>query len=346
MRIITLIFTFICFCSHAQTEKYISKENGLFTINSSYCPLVFIGPTKYNNTNIRLFDIALTPNGNLWGVAEQKLYSVNKQTGNLTFVCNIPYANTSCLLALNNNELIFDANASPLSLLKINLTTFNITNLGPLDHTPIGDLVFFDNNLYMACFGYLLKINMNSNYTAIQSTQLISAYNPEYQRFVGLMTVTDTDNSNKYMLGFFGHSIYKICPIDGSYELVCNIVMNSQNAFLGATATELSVSNPIQTTCPNLEISDFNKLNSGIIISPNPVKNSDLIKIKLNTIINAPVTINVFNLQGVEIENQTFTVSNNDLIELDLSPISMPEGIYFLEIEVEGEKYNSKLIIH
>ena len=76
-----------------------------------------------------------------------------------------------------------------------------------------------------------------------------------------------------------------------------------------------------------------------LTIAPNPT--ADNLKINFSTAINADISLQIVNLLGQTVLQQTFWL--NQGMELDLT--ELPSGSYFLRIETGEGIYTSKLII-
>ncbi len=337
------------FSVQSQEEIYVSKQNGLFKMTSYSCPLTFVGYTFLGTTLVELYDIALTPNGALWGIYQNKIYSVNKQTGTLTLHYTLPsYVSSNSLLALDDSNLLFDAVYNGLyGLYKYNLNTNTVTLLGNVNYNSTGDLIFFDGLLYMSVTGYLIKINMNSNFTAVQSIEAVSTYEPYYPRFFGLATVSNPNYATNYVLGFAAnHKLYKVCPIDGSYQLICTIPANSYNDFLGATATEVPIQNPIALTCPFLSSNDFLQQSQTVQLIPNPVNKDSQLQIKFPNNISSEIHIKIFSIDGKLLGNYSESLLNQSIVDINLTGIIIYSGIYMVELDAGDRKEFLKLIVN
>jgi hypothetical protein len=122
----------VCSGSRLATYDVLSKE---FTI---------IGSTTYV-----MFDIAMSPNGILYAVdGNNNLYTLNRKTGAPTLIGAVnPTVGTNALTFGQYGALYGMQNTNLVSINPVNAEATVIGNTG---FQTAGDLVFFNNNLYLA----------------------------------------------------------------------------------------------------------------------------------------------------------------------------------------------------
>jgi hypothetical protein len=117
---------------------YAHSPDDLYTVNPSGWTITHVGAFACGD---QITDLAVTPDGHLYGVSFTTLYSINKATGKATKVADVP--------GLSNNGLTFEADGSLLAsdsagdLKRINPTTGAVTDLGTFGNglSSAGDLV-------------------------------------------------------------------------------------------------------------------------------------------------------------------------------------------------------------
>lgn len=94
-------------------------------------------------------DIAFNPNGDLFGISFNALYSIDPSTAVATFIGfhNVPGGNA---LVFASDGTLYSAGFSSTSLYQINPLSGATTNLGNMGYASGGDLAFFDGSLYLA----------------------------------------------------------------------------------------------------------------------------------------------------------------------------------------------------
>ena len=94
-------------------------------------------------------------------------------------------------------------------------------------------------------------------------------------------------------------------------------------------------------------MSEIQKKESAILIYPNPVSEDATIFVQLNTIVNAPVYLTVYNETGQMILTRKNIQSffNNKEAKIPLNVSELNSGIYFIQISTTENSYSRKLII-
>ncbi len=243
----------------AQQEILATDSNGdLFSYDLENCTKSFIG-----STNIGFGDIALTTNNELWGVENSNLYHINKTNGSVTFINNMSISPVS-LVGLDDTTLLAEYQ---LNLYSINTNTAQVELIGYLGYSADGDLIWDGETLFMLT--PFIKIELNTNLSQILKVTPIITTVPISQGSVLL-------GDNYYTLvSFSGKDVYEVCPLDGSYELMCENL--NIDGIPGAAST----------------ISVINKLNTINVFTPNSdgqndffIPNGNVEKIESITIIN------------------------------------------------------------
>lgn len=188
---------------------------------------------------------------------------------------------------------------------------------------------------------------MNNDFTSVESVEPVSSYISGFPLFIGLITVSDPQYSGNYIYGFsFNHNVYRICPIDGSAQYVCQTTVAVYNDFTGATATEVPIQNPVATSCPTLSNSNFSFGNFKATIQSNPIKKGDDIEINFSDFINSEAEVKIFDLHGNLLVNQIQKLINQSQMSVDLSHYTLQTGVYVVQVEADGNKDYLKLIVN
>jgi hypothetical protein len=259
-RIIIILFVFIWVKGIAQQPIFIDGQNLIYSVNINNCTkrLVGSGTQAYG-------DIAFTPDGNLWGIANGGIYQIDTSNANSILIGYTQTGGVS-LVALNDSVLLSEFKDS---LWAININTLKKYNLGDIGYPASGDLTWYDNDLYMSAGLLLIKIVLNTSNTAIISSEPVNSFtiNPLPPDCEGLATASFPGLENS-IIGFStaNTNVYKICPIDGSSQLLCPLM----GQFAGAASIRLPTQNPLPTSCA--KILPVNLLNFTSTILPNAVK--------------------------------------------------------------------------
>lgn len=282
-RLISIIVCIISISTSAQSQIYVTNAFGdLFALNVHTCTSQLIG-----NTGHGFGDIALTPDGKLWGIEGGILYQINTTNASSLLIGNTGIQGVS-MVALNNGTLLIEY-GSNLYGLNTDASSYLIGSIGA---SACGDLIWYDNDLYMTSCGSLIKIVLN-----ITNTQILSviSVNPPSNPIpscegVGVAEFPGLPNS---IIGFCGQDVWKICRIDGTFELICPGLIPA--GMPGGTTVRLPPENPPSTYCD---------VNLSIKVSNPKVTNSTIPEF-----INTSFVIQVYDLQ-----DDFFSIENNTLL--------------------------------
>ncbi len=128
----------------------------IYSVNLVNCSSQLIGPSGTD-----LYDIAVTSNGQIWGIASPGyLYKIDTLNGAATFIGVMGF-NGNSLVDLNDSTLLM---AGGSNLYKVNVGTAAATFIGTTGFYSDGDLTWYDNDLYIvAASGGIVVTN---NYIA------------------------------------------------------------------------------------------------------------------------------------------------------------------------------------
>jgi hypothetical protein len=183
-------------------------------------PLTF-GAVKIGNLSAQLTDLAVAPDGTLYGVSFDNLYLVNSTNATLTLIgaLGVPHINA---LVFDTAGHAFAASDSNSGLYSVNIATGAATLIGNNGLTSDGDLAFADNHLYLAT-------NQNSFAELDPHTgSVISSVADGITNLFGLAF------SHGAMFGFAGSGVYTIDQHSGASHLYTTYVSATVGTILGA----------------------------------------------------------------------------------------------------------------
>jgi gliding motility-associated-like protein len=241
----------------AQDSIFVVISGGdLYSLDINNCTSNFIG-----KTNGSFGDIAITPNGILWGISSGILYKINPQTADTTIIGQTGKSGVT-LVELNDTILLMEFGKD---LYKIDTRTAVSTLVGNIGYQAAGDLTWMDNDLFMISAGILIKIELDALVTKINKVTPINNSSNLLPNCEGLVSA-EFDNEYNYIIGFSADDVYKICPIDGSYVTMCNNIV--PNGIPGGAAKRLKVQNPLPKNCSKPNI-------TGIVLKSDTCSNSE-----------------------------------------------------------------------
>lgn len=259
----------VCFQLFAQQKIYVSTNDAeeLYALDLANCTYQLLGPS-----GVQFYDIAVTPNGQLWGIADPGyLYKVDTLTGAATFIGIMGFPGNA-LVELNDSTLLM---AGGKNLYRVNVATGSATFIGVTGYLSAGDLTWYDNDLYLlsTVLGprLLVKIQLNSTNTAIVSSNPINNTSNQIPVIYGAITAPFTSETNA-IVGFSGRAAYKICPFNASYQILCDPIIPAAMYTGGAASIRLPTQNPLPDSCGlymATAISEFSSPES-FQINPNP----------------------------------------------------------------------------
>lgn len=328
-----LIFIFCAILCHSQQTIFLSgSDNKLYTLNLSNCLLTIV------NNSPAMADIAVSPNGNLWGYNMSKLWSINQVTGQVTEIAvTNPTVGGVSLVALNNTTLLFE---NGQTLCAMNTANAQVTFLGSIGYTAAGDLTWYNDKLYMPTpNGLLIKITLNTDFSAVVSAIPVNELTNPIP-YCEAMITAEFEGYDNALVGFAGNNVYKICPIDGSYELLCPALSTQ---FPGADSMRLNNQLTTPITC-NQELSISKDEIALFTISPNPIKTNDILKIQLKENLSESVLVELFDLNGHKIVSKEAFAEDKNII-LNIFDTYLSAGLYILKMQSGTKLEYLKLII-
>lgn len=351
-KAIILLFLFLC---KAHSQQIIVATTMAQPPHTGFVHILDVSNCEVSNmvTSLSFSDIALAPDGQLYGTVNT-WFRINPTTGSTTALPPSLSSNAAPnnLVALDNNTLLFVGSGFPgYHLFAYHISDGTLTDYGNVGYSSSGDLAWYDNALYLTNnyitwegpdenilvnHTLLIKIELNSDNTAVQSiTQINDTTNPLPGGMHGLTTVA-VANSNNILIGAALNKLYKICPYDASYELICE----TDYPIAGLASPRLAVQNPEPVSCNNLSLADIANNVSSLL--PNPIAKDGVLHIEL-PLGNSYVNAKIVNMQEMVLYNES---SQNNTIEIDLRNLNMASGLYFVEISHDSKTKTHKLLVN
>lgn len=100
------------------------------------------------DTTVVMLDIAMSLQGKLYGISDAGLYKISKATGKSTLLGEILSEIGTNAITFGPSGLLYGTQGT--NLITIDVNTLEVDVLGDMGFASAGDLVFFNNNLYMA----------------------------------------------------------------------------------------------------------------------------------------------------------------------------------------------------
>ncbi|MEO6690741.1 MAG: T9SS type A sorting domain-containing protein [Saprospiraceae bacterium] len=299
--------------SFSQQAIYATISGGdLYSFDLTNCTKQIIGSTGQN-----FADIALTPNGQLWGIFVGDLYRIDVTTASVTLIGNTGLGALS-LVELNDTILLAEYGMKLYGINTNNATSHYIDTIG---YKAYGDLTWYDNDLYMVTSGgQIIKMVLNNNNTSILSITPIGSSIPNC---AGAVTASFVGDYNS-IVGFNENDIIKICQIDGSTQTLCPNLIDVRT--FGAASIRLVTQVPQPTTCGTTAFESIS-LDNSFLVFPNPVGSV----LNIHTKLKKKIPFNIYNSFG--------QLVIKGVVHSDLTTISMDDlhsGFYTVELMTDN----------
>ncbi|UAY53537.1 gliding motility-associated C-terminal domain-containing protein [Ferruginibacter albus] len=237
-QVLSFLFTLAALQSFCQQRILVKLSNGdLYSLNVPNCSSKFIGSTNHG-----FGDISFTSDGRLWGIENLQLFQIDTTTANVTLVGTTGLDAVS-LVELNDSTLLMESHQD---LYGVHVRDASSYYIGHIGYQAAGDLTWYDNDLYLTASGQLIKIVLNNTQTQVISAAPVNSLSNPIPTCEGSATGYFQNNYNA-ILGFSGQNVYKICPIDGSYTLICPSIV--PDGISGGATLRLPVQVPLPVTC-------------------------------------------------------------------------------------------------
>lgn len=150
-------------------------------------------------------DIAFNPNGDLFGISFNALFSIDPLTAAATFIGfhHVPGGNA---LVFANDGTLYSAGFSSTSLYQIDPMTGVTSSLGNMGYASGGDLAFFDGSLYLASSSSQL---VNVDLSDVASTYAVGSFG-----VAGVYGLATGDDNVLYAVA--NTSVYEVDTLTGA----------------------------------------------------------------------------------------------------------------------------------
>ncbi|HZV69460.1 MAG TPA: T9SS type A sorting domain-containing protein [Saprospiraceae bacterium] len=334
MKILLLSLILICIASVTYSQHlYIYVSNGdIYEVNADYS-LSIQSVVNYPGF---ISDIAISPAGIMYAVADYELIQIDIITGNAIVINDVPATDHYVSLVCDENyQLYMITSGQNLYLYNILADSLGfVANLG--DFTP-GDLTFYKGNLiYQSSVDGNIKAYNLQNGT--QSTiQCLIPPLSEGTQLWGLSNLFETCDAGKIFAIDNLANLYELDPENGSIHLRTHYDIFDALAITGMASTTEYLASVCDHTFENIEcttsIGDTKATPALINMYPNPAQESLMIDSKQSI-----DHISIFNLSGSLLKN--FSPQSNHIDVSDLN-----SGIYFFRINVDRQVVNKKIVI-
>lgn len=248
MRAILVIITLCAGHDFAigQGQAFFCTESGhLFKVDVASCQIDSIGLVG------TFKDIALTPNGRLWGCQDGDLYEIDTQNGSTALIGSQPGIDPPALVALNDDILLCVVLDSLWGISTIDGSGWPIAYIG---YQAAGDLTWYNGKLFLTAIGgILVSMDFDQNSSTVSDVTVVGALNNGQGDWFGVNTISlDPCLQGDAMIGFDQNSIYLVSADDASVIILCPNVVSS-NIWGAASLSELPTDQFVgHTSWPNV----------------------------------------------------------------------------------------------
>lgn len=310
--------------THAQLDSTTTwivtgGTGNIYTVDLNNCSMTYKVHTGKN-----LWDIAHTPNGNLYGNSPDTLYQIYPN-GLVRSIGAIPSGKG--LVGLNDSMLLMDSLEYLVSIKTTDASTHLIGYTGIRVH---GDLTWIGKNLYLigdqylgnntTGNGYLAKIRLNSDYNQVQhiDTFFIS---PNNGYNTPALTTSYLDSSGYSLVAFPGaYEKYRLDTSTGIFNLICNSAVPDS-----AWGASCKIFPPMS---PSTSVNEINAQAIPVTIYPNPAR--DYLHIALEGFQGrmSDVELQLYDHMGRLVLRQKMRLTKEKVNLKDL-----PTGIYLIKLK-------------
>lgn len=214
-----LLFLFLNLNCLGQAE-YVCTTTGVYRVDFANCSSQQISTANF------LTDIAVLPNGELYGIDFYKLYHINTANGIMTFVADIdsPGTGFNSLTALDNDRLL--AINVTTKAYYIEVSTGSKTEIGYLNYSPSGDVTRFKGKYFMTDSGdRLIRFELDTTSNIIYQITNVGFMNSPSSSVYGIFTsgnVSCTFDSLS-LVAFEEHSVYTVDENNADFTFYCDL---------------------------------------------------------------------------------------------------------------------------
>lgn len=339
-KCVIIFILIISVFSYSGQTIYVSVELGLqlYKVDIGNCTSTLIA--SYSNGPMIATDIAVTPNGQLWGTDGGQIFKIDTVTGYRSnpFTIGV-YSGSNSMADLNDSTLLVTGDGN---LYQISTITGSLTLMGNNIQLN-GDLTWYDQHLYGSIGYTLLKMKLSNDNMSIVDRTTVSPID-DYKAFqnYGLGTAAFQNDIN-YIIGSAWYNLIKLCPINCYYLPICPNLFSQDKTISGIASRRLAPQLPEPTMCQGNFVgisSSGNYTEQGVTISPNPGNEATQIHFS-----RKHQTINIVLYDALGKPALISTGLDTKTIDIPLSRIS--SGVYLLQITVDsGTQYRKLIVSH
>ena len=191
------------------TKLYVTDSNGnLSSYDTASNEYEDIG-----KLDVRLTDIAMSADGELYGVSFNTLYAVDVENADLQRIGSVGRGDLNALTFTDDGQLLA-AGFAGSHVYSVNLDTAQLTSIGTFNGRSSGDLTVHNDQLFVTTSsGSLQSLDFNSNGTLGSSTHVGSVNSLAY----GLASQGDT------LFATVGSNLYEVDDQNGNFTSVSNL---------------------------------------------------------------------------------------------------------------------------
>jgi gliding motility-associated-like protein len=200
----------------AQQEVYVNMGPYIGVLDPSTCSY-----TPVAEVDIGFSDIALTLNGDLYGIGSGTIYKIDLVEAAVEVAVQLPQPlDGVSLVALDNEHLLFE---SWDSLFVARVDGTDVHSLGYIGYEASGDLTWFNSDLYMAAgWEALIRIVLNDDRTQVLYADSIGVMASTYGEVYGVVTIPGICGDTYQMIAFDVWDVYLVDPSNASTSLLCS----------------------------------------------------------------------------------------------------------------------------
>ena len=243
------MFKFLKRCSTILMQKLITTT--FLSIMFSFCglsmvaasPFLYIHDSTANlgivnvesgstniigNMGVTMTDIGFDPSGNLFGLSFESLYSIDKTTGNTTFIGDHGIGGGNALV-FGNDGTLYGAGYRTTSLFTIDVGTGESTSIGDMGFASAGDLTFNGDDLFLSS-----KTDKLVNIDIAEGAKGTAVGSFDSSGLSGVYALATGDDDKFY--GVAGTQIFTVNTITGDITLISDYGGQGLYRAYGASA--------------------------------------------------------------------------------------------------------------
>lgn len=228
----------------AQDRIYITDQSSFLVVNPLDCSAELIG-----DMGLAFGDIAITPNGTVYGISTGDIYRIDTATAALEFIGSSVHSIS--LVALNDSVLFADLSDTLYAISTVDANTWVV---GPLGYSSSGDLAWFGDDLYMSTGNGIIRITLSADQTTVTSAAPLSPPIPGFPGTMSLVSARLSDDRSS-LIGFYTDTMICYSPIDGSFMSMC-VVQLTGGGVPGAACRKAPPTEYVGCVQPNVGLSE------------------------------------------------------------------------------------------